>query len=242
MAQVDGISVGPAGAGPNDPITITVYPDQTCPLPSNDPNKSLATATIVRIHSGVTLGTQAWQNVVDAGNGAADAITGFTQMPNGTWEKTLTPASYYTGVPAGTTITGLNFVLNGGPAGTQWDKEGKGAGATPTTCADYSVVFPLSGPITEIPNSYLSARGKMIKSIAPNPVVGSTSVKFLLNTAGRVNVKVYNAIGTEVANVADENFSAGEHTINWDANVTSGIYYITISANGLKDAQKVVVK
>ncbi len=246
MAQVDGITVGPAGATFNDPITITVYPDQTCPLPSADPNKSLSGASIIRIHGGVTLGTTAWQNVVDAGNGATDAITGFTQDPvTGYWSKTITPNAYWTGTGGAPLIgvTGLNFVLNGGPAGTQWDKEGKGS--TPaggTACADYAVVLPLSGPITEIPNNILSARGKMIKTIAPNPVVGATTIKYMLAKTGNVSVKVYNAIGTEVATLVQENQEAGDHSITWNANVTAGIYHVSVSANGLSDAMKVIVK
>lgn len=242
MAQVDGFSIGPAGAGPNDPITITIYPDQTCPTPASaTPAKSLVGATIVRLHGGVTVGTSAWQNVVDAGNGANDAVTGFTQDPvSGVWTKTLTPATYFTGVTG--TITGLNFVVNGGPAGAQWDKEGKVQNATQTDCADVSASFPLSGPITEVPTSYLLNTGKLIKGIAPNPAVGATQLKYFLPTAGNVTVKVFNTIGSEVATLQNGPQAAGEQSLTWNADVAPGIYHISIASNGRSDSRKVVVK
>jgi hypothetical protein len=137
----------------------------------------------------------------------------------------------------------LNFVLNGGPAGTQWDKEGKGdtlvGGAG---CSDYAVAFPLSGPITSIPNSYLLARGKMIKEVAPNPAVGNTNIKYFVAKQGKVTVKVYNSLGTEVSTILNEDQSAGEHQFNWETKVPTGIYHVSVSANGITDAAKIVVK
>lgn len=241
MAQVDGFAVGPAGAGPGDAITITIYPDQTCPLPAADPAKSLVGATIVRMHGGVTVGTNVWQNVVDAGNGANDAVTGFTQDPvTGIWTKTITPDSYFTGVAGA--ITGLNFVVNGGPAGAQWDKEGKMVDANTGACADASATFPLSGPITEIPSRYLINAGKFIKAVSPNPATTSTQLKYVLGTAGNTTVRVLNAIGSEVVTLQNGYQAAGEYSIDWATNVTPGIYYISVSANGRSDSRKVVVK
>lgn len=245
MAQVDGFAVGPAGAGPGDAITITIYPDQTCPLPTTNPNQSLVGATVVRLHAGVTVATNIWQNVVSADNpgsgGQAEAIVGFTQDPTtGIWTKTITPNSYFTGVAG--PITALNFVVNGGPEGSRWDKEGKMVNVNTGACMDASATFPLSGPITEIPSRYLINAGKFIKAVSPNPATTSTQLKYVLGTAGNTTVRVLNAIGSEVVTLQNGYQAAGEYSIDWATNVTPGIYYISVSANGRSDSRKVVVK
>jgi hypothetical protein len=136
----------------------------------------------------------------------------------------------------------LAFVVNGGPAGAQWDKEGKMADAITNACMDASASFPLSGPITEIPSRYLINSGKFIKAVAPNPATTSTQLKYVLGTAGNTVVRVLNAIGSEVVTLQNGYQAAGEYSIDWATNVTPGIYFISVTANGRSDSRKVVVR
>ena len=68
----------------------------------------------------------------------------------------------------------------------------------------------------------------------PNPFNPSTNIAFSLAEAGNATIKVYNLIGQEVATIANERFSAGSHTVQFDASsLASGayIYRLTSGAN-----------
>lgn len=67
----------------------------------------------------------------------------------------------------------------------------------------------------------------------PNPFNPTTSINFSLAEAGQASLTVYNMLGQEVAVVANERFSAGEHSVNFDASaLASGIYIYRLQANG----------
>lgn len=60
----------------------------------------------------------------------------------------------------------------------------------------------------------------------PNPFNPSTVIRFDLPATGKVMLKVYTALGEEVATLVDEIKTAGRHEIVWDATGrTSGVYF-----------------
>ncbi|RJP72143.1 MAG: T9SS C-terminal target domain-containing protein [Ignavibacteriales bacterium] len=68
----------------------------------------------------------------------------------------------------------------------------------------------------------------------PNPFNPSTSVKFDLPVDSKITLQVYNMIGQVVATLADGNFSAGSHNINFNASgLTSGMYIYNLKALGI---------
>ncbi len=73
-----------------------------------------------------------------------------------------------------------------------------------------------------------------LKQNYPNPFNPSTSIKFGLPVDSRVTLQVYNMIGQVVATLADGNYSAGTHNVNFDASgLTSGMYIYNIKALGI---------
>jgi len=73
-----------------------------------------------------------------------------------------------------------------------------------------------------------------LKQNYPNPFNPSTSIKFALPVDSRVSLQVYNMIGQVVATLADGNYSAGTHSVNFNAaNLTSGMYIYNIKALGI---------
>ena len=67
----------------------------------------------------------------------------------------------------------------------------------------------------------------------PNPFNPSTTISFSLPEASDVNVTIYNMLGQVVAQVINNNFSAGFYSFDFDASdFTSGIYIYSIKAIG----------
>jgi xylan 1,4-beta-xylosidase len=65
----------------------------------------------------------------------------------------------------------------------------------------------------------------------PNPFALSTTVNFGIPEKSFVSVKAYNLIGQEVAVIAEKEFSAGMHSVKFDAsNLSSGMYFYRIEA------------
>jgi len=77
----------------------------------------------------------------------------------------------------------------------------------------------------------------------PNPFNPSTQINFSLKAAGMVNLKVYDVLGREVVTLVNDQMTAGEHIVEFDASaLASGIYiYRIATANGEFNAMKKMV-
>ena len=65
----------------------------------------------------------------------------------------------------------------------------------------------------------------------PNPFNPSTSIRFTLDDARPVTLKVYNLLGREVATLVQEHLAKGEHTVTFDATaLPSGTYLYRLQA------------
>jgi len=76
----------------------------------------------------------------------------------------------------------------------------------------------------------------------PNPFNGSTVITFNLPQPGQVNLTIYDILGREIVSLADETFTAGSHTITWNAEngLSSGIYFYRLKANDEISTQQMV--
>lgn len=67
----------------------------------------------------------------------------------------------------------------------------------------------------------------------PNPFNPTTSIRFSLPVDARVTMTVYNLVGEKVVDALNSEFTAGSHTITFNAsNLTSGIYLYKLNAFG----------
>jgi hypothetical protein len=72
-----------------------------------------------------------------------------------------------------------------------------------------------------------------------NPV---TSVSYAVGSYQHVSVNVYDISGREVATLVDERKPAGHYRVTFDAkNLTSGVYFIRLSAGEFVDMKKAVL-
>ena len=77
----------------------------------------------------------------------------------------------------------------------------------------------------------------------PNPFNPLTNIAFDVPRAGRIQMKVYNVIGQEVATVIDESMEPGTYTVRFDAgSLASGIYmYALLTEQGVSTVRKMVL-
>jgi len=76
----------------------------------------------------------------------------------------------------------------------------------------------------------------------PNPFNPSTTIRFSIPETELVSLKVYNSIGEHVADLVNQELPSGNYTVNWNAaNVSSGIYFYTLSGNSFKETKKMIL-
>ncbi|RPI17523.1 MAG: T9SS C-terminal target domain-containing protein [Ignavibacteriae bacterium] len=76
----------------------------------------------------------------------------------------------------------------------------------------------------------------------PNPFNPSTTIKFDLPSKSDVTIKLFDIVGREIAIIAQGNFAAGNHSINWSANkLSSGVYFYRIIAGDYEAVKKMTL-
>lgn len=75
----------------------------------------------------------------------------------------------------------------------------------------------------------------------PNPFNPATTISYALPKAGFVTLKVYDTAGREIAVLVNNEMSAGNYKINFDAsNLSSGVYFYKLNAGGVSIAKKLI--
>jgi hypothetical protein len=75
----------------------------------------------------------------------------------------------------------------------------------------------------------------------PNPFNPSTNITFRLNQGSDVVIKVFNVLGKETAVITNQFYSAGTHSIKFDASsLSSGVYYYQIFAGDFIQTKKMI--
>jgi hypothetical protein len=80
----------------------------------------------------------------------------------------------------------------------------------------------------------------------PNPFRGATTLQFLLERPGAVELTVHDVTGRLVATLAQRDFPAGLHSLEWDgrradgAAAVAGTYFVTMETGTVRSTRKVV--
>jgi len=76
----------------------------------------------------------------------------------------------------------------------------------------------------------------------PNPFNPSTTISFDLPRRERVTLRLYNAIGQQVAELVNQSMPAGRHEVVWEASsVPSGLYFFRLEAGNYTAMKKAVL-
>ena len=76
----------------------------------------------------------------------------------------------------------------------------------------------------------------------PNPFNPSTTINYELNKTANVSLKIYDALGNLITEILNEEKIPGNYTMNFDGNnLSSGIYYYTLSTNHSSITKKMIL-
>ena len=81
----------------------------------------------------------------------------------------------------------------------------------------------------------------------PNPFNPTTTISFTLAQSGPASLKIYNAKGQMVRELANAEYSAGKHHLVWDGRdtkgrpVSSGLYFYRLQAKGYSQSHKMIL-
>lgn len=90
-------------------------------------------------------------------------------------------------------------------------------------------------------NNIIPKENKLFENY-PNPFNPITKIKFSIKEDGFVNLKVYDVLGNQVADLVNEEKSAGTYTVDFNAiDLSSGIYLYTISNNNFRQTKKMIL-
>ncbi len=98
---------------------------------------------------------------------------------------------------------------------------------------------PLKGLESSAPNY-----GFSLMPNEPNPFEESTLIRFAAQKEGPVQISVVDMLGNRVAVLFDGNISPGIHQVEFfpgDYNVSSGLYYYTLTAPGFNDSKPMMI-
>lgn len=76
----------------------------------------------------------------------------------------------------------------------------------------------------------------------PNPFNPATNINFSIPASGMVKLVVYDILGKQISVPVNENLSAGNYKIDFNASgLASGIYFYRLEAEGFTDMKKMIL-
>ena len=113
---------------------------------------------------------------------------------------------------------------------------------TGPTLSDTTVVSDTVNTSVESLPPYARPFMPQLKANYPNPFNPSTTVTYLVASAGHVTLRVFNALGQEVATLVDGPVSPGQHAVRWDAGpLPSGVYFARLQISGVTQTHRMVL-
>jgi uncharacterized Ntn-hydrolase superfamily protein len=199
---------------------ITVEPDT---LPAN--GTSQAVITILPKNNSDTLLASGKQIVLS--NTGAGSLSSVTDLGDGTYEVTIT-------VPIVVGVDTISAVVISG---------------TDTVSVFIKAVVTYVNPVSvnDIP---VSPDRFFLYQNSPNPFNPTTKIKFTIPSviasgakqSQHVSLKVYDVLGSEVATLVNEEKSAGEYEVEFNAdNLPSGTYFYTLKAGNFLETKKMLL-
>lgn len=166
------------------------------------------------------------------GNGIHVVLAGGAKASNVFWQVGTSASLGTTSVFKGTIMADQSIALNTGAS-----VEGRLlARIAAVTLASNTLVIPASSPV-----GILSAKNPVRFGFLNGS--GTSTIRYQIEQAGDVSVKVYSAAGLDVASLYSGFQDAGSHSLILNQGNTSmldarGVYYVTLKSNGMETTQR----
>ena len=96
--------------------------------------------------------------------------------------------------------------------------------------------------VSAIPELGGAPTGFELSQNYPNPFNPSTTIRYTLPQAGNVSLKVYNALGQEIATLVNGHQAAKNYEATFDgSNLASGIYFYTLRTDNFTQSKKMIL-
>jgi len=100
----------------------------------------------------------------------------------------------------------------------------------------------LATTTTSINEPLADVKAPILLSNYPNPFNPTTAITFVLNRAQTAKLVVYNSRGEAVRVLADQYFTTGQHSVNFDGSgLNSGVYFYQLETSGVKTTGKMLM-
>jgi len=89
---------------------------------------------------------------------------------------------------------------------------------------------------SEVVNNFL------LKQNYPNPFNPVTTIKYELKSSDFIQIKVYDVLGSEVAQLVNEKQSSGAYEIKFDgSSLSSGVYFYKLTSNDFSEVRSMIL-
>ena len=96
--------------------------------------------------------------------------------------------------------------------------------------------------LTDVGEGGQTPRAFSLAQNYPNPFNPSTTIRYTVGERTRVNLKVYNTLGQEVASLVDVVLSPGEYQAEFHAaKLSSGVYMYKLTADARTETRKMLL-
>jgi len=113
------------------------------------------------------------------------------------------------------------------------------------TTTPFATNFPFSGPTGVENNNTVSVLNYSLSQNYPNPFNPATIINYTVAKDGDVKLKVFNALGKEVAVLVNGFKTKGNYNVEFDSNdmggLTTGIYYYKIESGNFSEVKKMIL-
>jgi hypothetical protein len=105
------------------------------------------------------------------------------------------------------------------------------------------MVYREGGVVTSAPEQVSVQLGVSLRQNQPNPVSAFTAISYSFQTgASHVQLKIYNALGAEIATLVDRVQQPGEYSVEFDTStLPQGVYYYQLQTAGTTMSRQMVV-
>ena len=158
-----------------------------------------------------------------------------------------------TGANIGWAITDANgaYTISGVIQGTltitasspQYNSQQQNTTYDPSTSNTTVNNFTMSKTVTTVENQPSSVPSRyVLENNYPNPFNPSTIIQFDLPVSSQVRLDIYNVLGQKVAELVNQQLTAGHYNIKFNAvNLSSGVYLYRIEAGNFVSTKKMIL-